>query len=59
MRNRAMIEQWKPVRGLAFGRLVNVDFTNRAHLSGTGDMVTVMNQNGIIVTVVPRAGVLP
>lgn len=59
IRNREMFKQWEPTRGLAFGRLTTTGFDNRSRLTGTGDMVTVMNEGGIIVTVVPRAGVMP
>lgn len=54
-RNRRMFAQGKPTRGLAFGRILRSD----GRRTGTGDMVDVMNEGGVIVTVVPRAGVLP
>lgn len=56
-RNVDMFNAGKPTRALAFGNLTkpNTDSDD----SGTGHMVKVCNQGGVIVTVVPRAGVLP
>ena len=59
IRNRQMFTEGKPTRALAFGSLTRADFDNRERLSGTGDMVAVLNAGGVLVTVVPRAGVMP
>ena len=55
VRNQRMFDEGKPTRCLAFGRLEKPDGSD----SGTGNMVKICNQGGIIVTVVPNPGVLP
>lgn len=42
-------------RGLAFGLLTK----HGGGLTGTGDMVVKLNRRGVLVTVVPRPGVMP
>jgi hypothetical protein len=59
LRNRQMLKDGKPTRGLAFGSLSRTGFDNRSRLSGTGDMVMVLNEAGILVTIVPSPDVLP
>lgn len=56
LRNQRMFDEGRPTRCLAFGRLMRPDGTRE---SGTGNMVKICNQGGIVVTVVPRPGVLP
>lgn len=46
-------------RGLAFGRLVKLKGTRIVGRTGTGDMVDRLNARGVLVTVVPRPGVMP
>jgi hypothetical protein len=59
IRNREMLQEGRPDRGLAFGDLVKHRSGSLVKLTGTGDMVSLMNAAGILVTVVPRAGVMP
>lgn len=55
LRNQRMFDEGKPTRCLAFGRLEKPDGSD----NGTGNMVKICNHGGIIVTVVPRPGVMP
>lgn len=55
IRNSLMLADGRPSRVLAFGKL----FKPNGDTTGTGDMVVKAHQAGLIVTVVPRAGVLP
>jgi hypothetical protein len=57
MRNQQMLDEERPTRALAFGRILSTSRGER--LSGTGDMVARLNSAGILVTVVPAPGVLP
>jgi hypothetical protein len=59
IRNRQMLQEGRPDRGLAFGPLVKNHSGSLVKLTGTGDMVSLLNAAGILVTVVPRAGVMP
>jgi hypothetical protein len=54
-----MLQEGHPNRGLAFGNLVKSHSGSLVKLTGTGDMVSLMNAAGILVTVVPRVGVMP
>lgn len=56
LRNQRMFDEGKPTRCLAFGRLTKPDSDDD---SGTGNMVKICNRGGIVVTVVPRPGVMP
>lgn len=55
-RNQRMFDEGKPTRCLAFGSLTK---PNSDDDSGTGNMVKICNRGGIVVTVVPRPGVMP
>jgi hypothetical protein len=57
-RNREMFAMHRPMRGLAFGRITRGVGRARV-LTGTGDMVAVMNEGACLVTVVPAANFLP
>ena len=59
IRNRQMQREGRPTRALAFGLLVKHRTGSLVRLTGTGDMVSVLNDAGILVTVVPKAGVMP
>ena len=54
IRNREMIETGRPGRALAFGQLCR-----GSKRTGTGDMVAALNEAGVIVTVIPRPGIMP
>ena len=54
IRNSEMAER-DVTRGLGFGQL----FKPGGRPTGTGDMVVKLNRRGVLVTVVPRPGVLP
>ena len=56
IRNQYAFDHGHPERCLAFGRLTKPDSDAD---SGTGNMVKICNQGGVIVTVVPNPGVLP
>lgn len=56
VRNQRMFDEGKPTRCLAFGRLTK---PNSDDDSGTGNMVKICNRGGVVVTVVPRPGVMP
>ncbi len=60
-RNQRMLEEGKPTRVLAFGELERPDKRRPGRLCSTGanDMVKRANRAGLLVTVVPRPGVLP
>lgn len=59
IRNREMFGDLQPDRGLAFGALVRARSGGQVRLTGTGDMVSVMNDAGVRVTVVARPGDVP
>lgn len=59
IRNRQMLQEGRPDRGLAFGELVKHRSGSLVKLTGTGDMVSLLNGTGVIVTIVPRPMVLP
>jgi hypothetical protein len=56
IRNRDMAKRSHPNRGLAFGKLKQAANGRR---SGTGDMVDVLNEMGVRVTVVAQPGDVP
>lgn len=59
IRNREMFCDLKPDRGLAFGALVRVRSGAQVRFTGTGDMVSVMNDAGVRVMLVARPGDVP
>jgi len=59
IRNRRMFEEGKPSLGLAFGPLVKNKINGGVKLTGTGDMVSVMNAGGCSVILIPTPNVLP
>lgn len=59
IRNREMFSDLQPDRGLAFGALVRARSGGQVRLTGTGDMVSVMNDAGVRVTLVARPGDVP
>ena len=59
IRNRRMFEDGKPTLGLAFGSLVKSKGNGGVKLTGTGDMVSVMNAGGCPVILIPTPNVLP
>jgi len=56
VRNQHMFDTGKPTRCLAFGRLTKPKSDDD---TGTGNMVKICNQGGIIATVIPLALVMP
>lgn len=58
IRNQYMFDHSCPDRGLAFGPLWKPGTRDRKR-TGTGGMVDIMNAGGILVTVVPKPGVMP
>lgn len=59
IRNREMFSDLQPDRGLAFGALVRARSGGQVRLTGTGDMVSVMNEAGVRVMVVALLGDKP
>lgn len=60
-RNQRMLDEGRAARVLAFGELERPDKRRpgRTCSTGTSDMVRRANRAGLLVTVVPRPGVLP
>jgi len=56
VRNQRMFDEGKPTRGLGFGSMTKPGTDED---SGSGNMLKICNRGGIIVTVVPRPGVMP
>lgn len=59
IRNRQMFEEGKPDLGITFGSLIKHRTGGGVKLSGTGDMVSVMNAGGVQVFLVSSPDTRP
>jgi hypothetical protein len=60
-RNQAMLDEGRPTRVLAFGQLMRPSRRRAGAFEKTGtcDMIERANDAGLIVTIVPRPGIMP